>query len=120
MKIELTFDSFEEMQDFCRKQTGANPSPAPAPDPDPVPWKQTEPEVAEALPAPDPEPEQEPEPELPVHANTYTKVEVRAKLAELKKAGKDVSRLIHSLGYEMFKQVPEDKYPELMAKAGDL
>ena len=52
----------------------------------------------------------------------YTLVDVRAKLAELQKSGKrdSVKALITSFGAERLSDIPEDKYSELMQKAGEL
>ena len=52
----------------------------------------------------------------------YTLVEVREKLSELQKAGKrdKVKELLNSFGASKLPEVPEDKYAELMEKAGEL
>ena len=52
----------------------------------------------------------------------YTLVDVRAKLAGLQKSGKrdGVKALLTSFGAERLSDIPEDKYTELMQKAGDL
>lgn len=50
----------------------------------------------------------------------YDLVQVRAKLAELTKAGKDVKGLIKSYGVAKLTEIPEKKYSEIMAKAAKL
>lgn len=52
----------------------------------------------------------------------YTLVDVRAKLAGLQKSGKrdGVKALLTSFGAERLSDIPDDKYTELMQKAGDL
>lgn len=54
--------------------------------------------------------------------STVTLEEVRAKLAELNKAGKRsaVKELLSGFGAAKLSEIPEDKYPEVMAKAGEL
>ena len=53
---------------------------------------------------------------------TYTLIEVRAKLADLNKAGKKakVQELISSFGVERLSLIGEEHYAELMQKAGEL
>lgn len=61
--------------------------------------------------------------EAPVESGkTYTLEEVRAKLAELNKAGKraEVKNLLGSFGAVKLSDIPTDKYGELMEKAGEL
>lgn len=52
----------------------------------------------------------------------YTLVQVREKLSELQKAGKraKVQELIAGFGVKKLTEVPEDRYAELMQKAGEL
>lgn len=52
----------------------------------------------------------------------YTLVQVREKLSELQKAGKraQVQELIAGFGVKKLTEIPEDKYSELMQKAGEL
>lgn len=52
----------------------------------------------------------------------YTLVDVREKLAQLQKSGKQaqVKELISSLGVKKLTEIPEEKYGELMQKAGEL
>ena len=52
----------------------------------------------------------------------YTLVQVREKLSELLKAGKraKVQELIAGFGVKKLTEVPEDRYTELMQKAGEL
>ena len=53
---------------------------------------------------------------------TYSLVEVRAKLADLQKAGKraEVKELLTGFGVAKLSELPEDQYGELMKKAGEL
>ena len=53
---------------------------------------------------------------------TYTLIEVKAKLADLNKAGKKakVQELISSFGVERLSLIGEEHYAELMQKAGEL
>ena len=52
----------------------------------------------------------------------YTLVQVREKLSKLQKAGKraKVQELIAGFGVKKLTEVPEDRYTELMQKAGEL
>ena len=67
--------------------------------------------------APEPEPEA-PQPEL----IAYSMTDVRGVLSNLTKAGKkaQVQELIRSFGVDKLSQIPEDRYPEVMQKAGEL
>lgn len=55
-------------------------------------------------------------------ASSYTLVDVRAKLAELQKSGKrdQVKELLESFGAGKLSDVSEERYAELMEKAGEL
>ena len=55
-------------------------------------------------------------------AKTYTLVQVREKLAELSRAGKQkqVKALIEKCGASKLSEIDEAKYPELMQEAGKL
>ena len=52
-------------------------------------------------------------------AETFTLEQVRAKLADLSRGGKqaEVKALLNKLGAKKLTEVPEDKYPELMQEA---
>jgi len=52
-------------------------------------------------------------------ASTFTLEQVRAKLADLSRGGKqaEVKALLNKLGAKKLTEVPEDKYPELMQEA---
>ena len=67
--------------------------------------------VKPAVAAPDPEPEK-----------VYTLVDVRGVLSQLNRAGKKdkVQELIKSFGVEKLSLIPEEKYPEVIQKAGEL
>ena len=73
--------------------------------------------MAPAEPEQEPEQEEKPEPEQQV-----TLEDVRAKLGQLTKDGKQaqVKELIKKFGGAKLSDVPEDKYPELLKAAGGL
>ncbi|MEN6391055.1 MAG: hypothetical protein ABFD04_11620 [Syntrophomonas sp.] len=52
-------------------------------------------------------------------ASTFTLEQVRAKLADLSRGGKqaEVKALLNKLGAKKLTEVPEEKYPELMKEA---
>lgn len=122
MKINAEFDSYEEMVEFARKfSQGTNASAGAA-----VVDTSTEPDLPkkEEKTSEDKSGEELPwgsKGEEPVRSK-YTLPEVREKLASLQKAGKreQVKELIHSFGVKSLPEVPEDKYEELMEKAGEL
>ena len=79
-----------------------------------------------AEPTPEPEPVKEAEfppeeptpfPEPVAEAKTWTKAEVREKLAELKKQGKDLKELFKGFGAAKLADVKEEDYPALMTSA---
>lgn len=80
--------------------------PAPTPEPEPI--------KGEEFPAE----EQTPFPEEP--AKKWTKAEVRERLAELKKAGKDLKELFKQFNATKLSDVKEEDYPALMAKAEEM
>ena len=101
MTITATFNTYEEMVEFAKNL---------------LQQEETTKVKEEAVAEPQPEPvKAEP-------AKTYSMTEVRAYLGNLRKAGKKeaVTALIRSLGYEKFTDIPEEKYGELMQKAGEL
>ena len=53
---------------------------------------------------------------------TYSLEQVRAKLAELQKAGKraEVKELLNSFGVAKLSEIPAEQYGELMTKAGEI
>lgn len=139
MQITATFGSVREMQEFAAlmadktgpqswtKQTeGKKPAKAqkqPEPEQEPKP-KKTPPEEPEQQ-NPDKEDsapwdgaEAGPGPE----EAAYTLEEVRAKLAELQKAGKraEVKALLSSFGVSKLSEVPAARYAALMVKAGEI
>lgn len=111
MTIRLEFDSYNEMYTFCADIIGSR-KPA-----------KEKPVIVQEPEAKQEEPTVEKE-ETPIQEeeHTYSKTEVRAYLAKLQKEGKkkEVTELINSLGFDKFSEVPEDKYSELMKKAGEL
>ena len=119
MTIKMEFDNYKEMYDFCASivmpaAPAGRKEEAPSPEASAI-RKENEPspEVPDAR-----EEEEAPFQEEKV----YLKTDVRAYLAKLQKEGKkkEVTELINSLGFSKFSEVPEDRYPELMKKAGDL
>ena len=83
------------------------------PTPEPEPVKEAEFSAEEPTPFPDPVPVQEPVAE----AKTWTKAEVREKLAELKKQGKDLKELFKGFGAAKLSDVKEEDYGKLMESA---
>lgn len=65
---------------------------------------------------------QQPAPMQPGEVPVYTLVDIRGVLSTLTKAGKktQVQELIKSFGVDKLSQIPEERYPEVMQKAGDL
>lgn len=83
--------------------------PAPTPGPEPI----KEEVFPEEEPTPFPE---EPKEET----KTWSKAEVRERLAELKKAGKDLKELFKQFNAAKLSDVKEEDYPALMAKAEEM
>lgn len=112
MKIVCEFNDYEEMMGFAANlQQGQKSEPMPTMEEDPgEPEPVEEPAKAENL-----EPEKK-------ETKTYTLVDVRAKLGELQKSGKrdQVKELLKSFDAAKLSDVPEEKYAELMEKAGEL
>jgi len=84
----------------------------PEPTPEPEPIKEEEFPAEEPTPFPE-EPKGEP-------AKKWTKAEVRERLAELKKAGKDLKELFKQFNAAKLSDVKEEDYPALMAKAEEM
>ena len=84
----------------------------PAPTPEPEPIKEEEFPAEEQTPFPE-EPKEEP-------TKKWTKAEVRERLAELKKAGKDLKELFKQFSASKLSDVKEEDYPALMAKAEEM
>jgi hypothetical protein len=131
MTITAVFDSLEDMIGFAGKLVGNGSQEAVRtflncgevyrPGENSQEATQDEPMETEGHPSEaqeEPEPVKEPEKEGPA----YTLVQVREKLAELQKAGKraQVQELIAGFGVKKLTEVPEDRYTELMQKAGEL
>lgn len=120
-QITLTFGSYEEMVDFAR-QVIDNEKPAKGEAADkPEPYGR---QIAKDFPDANTKAEDkeaEPEEESPAEA-AYTLVDIRTALAKLNKEGKkaQVQELIKSFGADKLSQIPADRYPEVMQKAGDL
>lgn len=121
-QITLTFESYKEMVDFARlvvdEEKPAKGEAADKPEPygrqiaKDFPDANTKAEAADAA---------EPEEESPAEA-AYNLVDVRTALAKLNKEGKkaQVQELIKSFGADKLSQIPADRYPEVMQKAGEL
>ena len=127
MKINVEFESLEEMRVFAEKLDSPSsldelvkgPCVARKLSTEETEMPETEPAPASAEETePIKEPEKEPEPVK----EEYTLVDVRGKLSELTKAGKKakVQELIKSFGVDKLSQIPADKYAELMDKAGEI
>lgn len=84
----------------------------PAPTPEPEPIKEEEFPAEEPTPFPE-EPKEEP-------AKKWTKAEVRERLAELKKAGKDLKELFKQFSANKLSDVKEEDYPALMTAAEEM
>ena len=121
MKITVEFGSLEEMQEFLKKTKVSDFSNC------------EEKTVREEYPQEEknvPEEEKqvlakETNPKEPAQENvprTYTMIDVRTKLSELTKAGKkeQVKALLQSFGVDRLSKIPEDKYTEVMEKAGEI
>lgn len=114
MKITAEFNSMEEMQEFAKTVVCGVQVPAEKPKP----TKKKEP-ASEEKPSPA---TQEPTTSDAAPGKTFTKEEVRAKLAALNRAGKKekVRELLKEFGVTTLPEVKPEDYPALMAKAGEL
>ena len=132
MTIHAEFNNYDEMLSFCRKIANADAGKQPAPT-TAIPAEQVmaveekklkkEKAPVKQEPAPDPEPEELPFTEKePVKEEKppVKKEDVRKILAAKKREGKDVSAVIRSFGVELFKEIPEEKYAELLEKVEEL
>lgn len=127
MQITATFESIEEMQGFARQIAGETDEPVKAEKPEVKPVKaqkpdpKVEPRGTQEQPN-EPEPQATEETGAGQEETAYTLEEVRAKLAELQKAGKraEVKELLGSFGVAKLSELPPAKYAALMVKAGEL
>lgn len=127
MKIIIEATSMEELKEALQHLTGKEiPGEAVPQDIAPVETSFPAARVQPVEPAPVVQPVQttpEPEPEAtqpePI---IYSMTDVRGVLSNLTKAGKkaQVQELIRSFGVDKLPQIPEDRYPEVMQKAGEL
>lgn len=127
MQITATFESIEEMQSFARQIAGETDGSVKAEKPEEKTAKaqQLDPQAGSRDTQGQPD---EPEPQATEEAGggqeetAYTLEEVRAKLAELQKAGKraEVKELLGSFGVAKLSELPPAKYAVLMVKAGEL
>ena len=125
MTITVTFNSLEEMDQFCN---GIMIAPRPLPEKAAaVPVKETtrkkeKPAKEEAAQEKADPVKETPVEEPPAEETTYTLEDVRAKLGALQKAGHrdDVKKLLQSVGAEKLPEVDPKDYGTLMQKAGEL
>lgn len=119
--ITVEFKDFEDMVTFAEHLIGqvtATPRPAQATT---QPAK-TKPDKVKPVAEVSDEPK-DPEPEaLQQEEKRYTLEEVRARLADLNRAGKrvQVKELLSSFGVNKLSEIKEDQYSEVMEKAGEL
>lgn len=114
MKINVEFESFEEMIELSEKLLGTKSKK------EKTKKEAPEPKVEEPkAPTPEPEPESaKPEPVKP--ETSYTLTDVRAALAALAKKDKEkMKELLHSFGASNLKEVKEEDYDKLMEACGD-
>ena len=136
MQITASFESIEEMRSFARQIAGEVNGEIRTEKPQQKTTKvqkQQEPEPQEESEPTQKEPESEQklqkaeaeateESGAAQEETAYTLEEVRAKLAELQKAGKrgEVKALLTSFGASKLSEIPASKYAVLMVKAGEL
>ena len=125
MQITATFENIEEMKDFVAKvavlEGGADKPAVQVPQERKTPKKAAQPEEQTAVSSEQTEETTGEEPAAE-EAPDYKLEDVRAKLAELNKAGKcaQVKDLLAGFGVEKLSEIPAEKYSELMEKAGEL
>ena len=132
MTITAVFESLEEMQEFAGKLNGGSIQGAvqefiKGEDIYRTSETRQKPCMQDEISEDRETPEDADEPMEPTTEQTdegpgYTLVQVREKLSELQKAGKraKVQELIAGFGVKKLTEVPEDRYTELMQKAGEL
>jgi outer membrane biosynthesis protein TonB len=86
------------------------------------PVKETAKKAKAQKPAPEPTPEPTVDASPPEAEPAVSLVDVRAKLIELKEAGKgpQVQAILSAMGFANLTSVPADKYADLLAKAKEL
>lgn len=114
MKINVEFESFEEMIEFSEKLLGTKSKK------EKTKKEAPEPKVEEPK-APTPEPEPEPAKPEPVKPEaSYTLTDVRAALAALAKKDKEkMKAVLSSVGASNLKEVKEEDYATVMERCGD-
>lgn len=125
MTITVTFNSLEEMDQFCN---GIMIAPGQLPEkvvaaPVKETAKKKDKPIKEEASQEETEPQKEAAvEETPAEEVTYTLEDVRAKLGALQKAGRreDVKKLLQSVGAEKLPEVDPKDYNTLMQKAGEL
>lgn len=112
MKINVEFESFEEMIEFSEKLLGTKSKKEKMKKEAPEP-KVEEPKVEEQK-APTPEPK------APSPEPAYTLTDVRAALAALAKKDKEkMKAVLSSVGASNLKEVKEEDYATVMERCGD-
>lgn len=112
MKINVEFESFEEMIEFSEKLLGTKSKKEKTKKEAPEP-KVEEPKVEEQK-APTPEPK------APSPEPAYTLTDVRAALAALAKKDKEkMKAVLSSVGASNLKEVKEEDYATVMERCGD-
>ena len=119
MKINVEFESFEEMIEFSERLLGTKSKKEKTKKEAPEP-KVEEPKVEEQK-APTPEPKAPtPEPKAPSPEPAYTLTDVRAALAALAKKDKEkMKAVLSSVGASNLKEVKEEDYATVMERCGD-
>lgn len=116
--IDMSFDSFKELMDITASTQDSSKERIYETIQKAVARKTTtkveEPEPDTAL-----EPQETTSTPDPAPQPSLTIVEVRSKLADLRRNGKrdEIKDLLKKFGADKLTEVPEDKYPELMEKA---
>lgn len=119
MEIVCKFENFEEMLGYAKTLVGEDAAVQKPAVMDPVRESEPKEEKTKADSSAD---QEESRKEETRDGQAYTLVDVRAKLGELQKSGKreQVKELLKSFGAARLSDVPEEKYGELMQKAGEL
>lgn len=127
-QITVTFNGYEEMKEFAGQLLGGGQGTSAVEkkmqDPQtesktPAAYGQ---QIAKDFPEANTKPISQEKAEDKTEDKVYTLVDVRGKLSELTKSGKkaQVQELIKSFGADKLSGIPEEKYAEVMQKAGEL
>lgn len=122
-QITVTFESYEEMVDFAKRVADSEGLEVKEAEVKELPYGR---QIAENFPEANTKTEDR-ESTAAGEADqkeeeTYTLIDVRTTLAKLNKAGKkpQVQELLKSFGADKLSQIPEEKYAEVMRRAGEL